>query len=248
MSCTFDHGEAFRRTKILLGENEVDTLRDRKVILFGVGGVGGHAAEALARSGIGHITLVDNDDVAMSNLNRQAVARVSTIGRAKVEVMKDIIADINPECEVTAIRSFLLPENVGDFRLEDYDYILDAIDTISAKICLAVQAQEKDIPIISAMGAGNKLDPTAFRVADIYKTNVCPLAKVMRRELKKRNIKHLKVVYSEEEVKRRGGTEPTEEIIKQGSRPAPGSCSFVPSVVGLIMAGEVIKDMTKGLQ
>lgn len=227
---------------MLLGEGEIRTLYDSRVILFGVGGVGGHAAEALARSGIGHITLVDNDTVSMSNLNRQAVARVSTVGRGKVEVMREMIADINPSCEVTALSRFLLPENVEAFRLQEYDYILDAVDTISAKICLAVKAQEYGIPMISAMGAGNKLDPTAFRVADIYKTNVCPLAKVMRRELKKRNVSHLKVVYSEEDVKRRTSDSPDEDV-KQGSRPAPGSCAFVPGVVGLIMAGEAIRDL-----
>lgn len=227
---------------MLLGDEAIRTLHDSRVILFGVGGVGGHAAEALARSGIGHITLVDNDRVSMSNLNRQAVARVSTVGRSKVEVMREMIGDINPSCEVTAVSRFLLPENVEAFRLQEYDYILDAVDTISAKICLAVKAQEYGVPMISAMGAGNKLDPTAFRVTDIYKTNVCPLARVMRRELKKRNVSHLKVVYSEEDVRKRVPCG-SDEDVKQGSRPAPGSCSFVPGVVGLIMAGEAIRDL-----
>lgn len=239
MNC-ISRKERLIRTEMLLGEGSVERLADKKVILFGIGGVGGHAAEAIARSGVGAITLVDHDEVAVSNINRQLVATMDTIGRRKVDVMKERIMAVNPECEVTVRAEFLLPENADSFHLEEYDYVVDAIDTISAKIDLAVRCEQGNIPLISAMGAGNKLDPTAFEVADIYQTSVCPLAKVMRRELKKRNVKHLQVVYSKEEA-----VAPLLlDTAKEGSRPAPGSCAFVPSVVGLIMAGVVIRGLT----
>ena len=233
--------EAFIRSKMLFGEDSIEWLSRKKVIVFGVGGVGGHAAEVLARSGIGEIHLLDHDEVSVTNINRQMVATTKTIGRKKVDVMRERILDINPECKVEIFDMFYLPteEEKDAFVLEGYDYIIDAIDTISAKIDLAVRAQQLGIGIISAMGAGNKVDPTKFEVSDIYKTSVCPLAKVMRRELKNRRIKKLKVVYSKE-IPRKPGII---EAIKEGSRPAPGSCAFVPGVVGMIMAGEVVKDL-----
>lgn len=232
--------QAFVRTEMLLGEGALDKLKTKKVIVFGIGGVGGHAAEALARSGIGYIGLVDHDIVNVSNINRQVVATTKTVGKKKIEVMKERILDINPECEVELFDSFYLPEKAEEFHLTQFDYIIDAIDTITAKIDLAVIAEQMGIGIISAMGAGNKLDPTRFEVADIYKTTVCPLAKVMRRELKKRRIKKLKVVYSKEIA-----LEPAfPEEIKAGIRMAPGSCSFVPAVVGLIMAGVVTRELS----
>lgn len=233
--------EAFIRTAMLLGQQCVEQLKQKKVIIFGIGGVGGHCAEAITRSGVGHICLVDHDEVSVSNINRQIVATTKTIGLKKVDVMKERILEINPECNVTSMPLFYLPENASEFHLEQYDYIVDAIDTITAKIHLAVEAQLLNIQIISSMGAGNKLDPTQFQVANIYETSVCPLAKVMRKELKARNIKNLKVVYSKEEAM----TPCFSEEIKEGKRIAPGSCSFVPSVVGLVMAGEVIKDLCK---
>lgn len=238
-NCIFNRGDAYIRTEMLLGEGTLDILQKKKVILFGVGGVGGHAAEALARSGIGSLTLVDHDDISLSNLNRQMVATINTIGQSKVEVMKKRILEVNPECHVTTRKEFLLPENSEQFNLKEYDYILDAIDTVTAKIELACLSQRFNIPLISAMGAGNKLDPTRFEVTDIFKTSVCPLCKVMRRELKNRGIRHLEVVYSTEEPIK---SLPL-ECAKEGTRPAPGSCSFVPSVVGLIMAGVVVKKL-----
>ena len=213
--------EIFSRTEMLLGAEALKKLAAARVAVFGIGGVGGYTAEALARSGVGAIDLIDPDRVAESNLNRQIYALHSTLGRYKTEVARERINDINPVCKVTEHRIFYLPETPFDFSL--YDYIVDAVDTVSAKIAIAVNAA--GVPVISCMGAGNKLDPTAFKVADVYSTSVCPLARVMRRELKKRGVKALKVVYSEEEP------------IKSGAVPA--SCAFVPSVAGLIIAGEV---------
>lgn len=226
------------RTEILLGKDAIEKLKNSRVIVFGVGGVGGYAVEALARSGVGKIDLVDNDTVSLTNLNRQIVATVDTIGRSKTEVCKERILSINPDCEVNCINMFYLPENSDKFNFADYDYIVDAIDTVSAKISLAENAQRYSVPSISSMGAGNKLDPTRFEVCDIYKTSVCPLARVMRTELRKRSIKSLKVVYSKEPV-----VKPKTELSADEKR-APGSCAFVPSVAGLIIAGEVIKDLT----
>lgn len=239
--------DQFSRTALLLGQKGIDTLQKSSVIVFGVGGVGGYVVEALARSGVGRIDLVDNDEVALTNLNRQIIATHSTIGRPKVEVAKERIHDINPQAKVHTYQTFYLPENANLFDLTQYDYVVDAIDTVSGKIGLIVQAKEANTPIISSMGAGNKLDPTAFRVADIYKTNVCPLAKVMRRELKKRGINHCKVVYSEELPITPVETileDCAEEVPNSKRRQLPGSNAFVPSVVGLIIAGEVINDLT----
>lgn len=246
----------FSRTQLLLGEDAMKKLAGSRVAVFGVGGVGGYVCEALVRSGVGAFDLIDDDKVCMTNLNRQIIATHSTVGKYKTDVMKDRMLDINPDVDVRIHKSFFLPENADEFPFEEYDYIVDAVDTVTAKIELVMKAQELNIPIISSMGAGNKLDASAFRVADIYKTKVCPLAKVMRRELKKRGVKKLKVVYSEEKP-----TRPIEDmssscrnhcICPPGAkhkcterRDIPGSVAFVPSVVGLIIAGEIVKDLTK---
>ena len=221
--------EQFERTGLLLGEEAVDKLNKSKVLIFGVGGVGGYVAEALARSGIGYFTLVDKDTVSESNINRQIIALHSTVGRDKVDVLKERMLDINPDVQVDARKCFFLPENANEFDFSQYDYVVDAVDTVTAKLQIIVQAKDAGVPVISAMGAGNKVCPEKFEVADIYKTEVCPLAKVMRRELKKRGIKKLKVVYSKEEPVYKGRI--------------PGSIAFAPSVAGLIMAGEVVKDI-----
>lgn len=231
--------ERFIRTAAVLGADSIEKLKAARVAVFGVGGVGGHIAEALARAGVGTIELFDRDEISESNINRQIVALHSTIGRDKVEVMKERILDINPDAVVKTHKVFYLPENADDFSLENYDYIADAIDTVSAKIELICRAEALNIPIISAMGAGNKLDPSAFRVADIYKTSVCPLAKVMRRELKLRGVKKCTVVYSKEESVK------PQFFNDEGGKPNVGSLPFVPSVMGLIMAGEIIKNLTK---
>ena len=240
------------RTEILLGAEGVKKLEDATVAIFGIGGVGGFAAEALARSGVGHLELVDHDTVSVSNINRQIVALHSTVGKYKVDVMKDRILDINPEINVVAHKCFYLPQTAGEFDFSKYDYVVDCIDTFTGKLQLVEAAKAAGVPIICSMGAGNKLDPTAFEVADISKTSVCPLAKVMRRELKKRNIKNVKVVYSKEEpveskVQEEILTKQDEDGNKNstGKKRAPGSISFVPSVAGLILAGEVIKDLTR---
>ena len=233
--------EIFKRTELLLGENAVKKLSNCRVAVFGIGGVGGYTAEALARSGVGKLDLIDNDTVSESNINRQIIALHSTVGRAKVDVMKERILDINPDAEVRAYDTFFMPETEGEFDFTLYDYVVDAIDTVTGKIALAVKADKAGTPIISSMGAGNKLDPTAFEVADIYKTSVCPLARVMRRELKQRGIKKLKVVYSKEAPLSPVSDDENEQHRKQ----TPGSTAFVPSVAGLIIAGEVIKDLIK---
>ena len=223
----------FSRTELLLGKEAMGRLSDAKVAIFGIGGVGGYVCEALVRSGVGSFVLVDDDKVCLTNLNRQIIATRKTIGQYKTEVMKERILEINPEANVEIHNCFFLPENADGFPFEEYDYIVDAVDTVTAKIELVMKAQEKGVPVISSMGAGNKLDASQFRVADIYQTKVCPLAKVMRRELKKRGVKKLKVVYSEEEPKR-ADTE---------RKDIPASVAFVPSVAGLIIAGEVVKDL-----
>lgn len=221
----------FSRTEALLGEEAMEKLKKARVAVFGIGGVGGHVVEALVRSGVGAVDIVDSDKVCLSNLNRQIIATESSIGKYKVDVMKERILDINPEAVVNVHKCFYLPETKDEFDFSQYSYVVDAVDTVTAKIQLVMEAEEAGVPIISSMGAGNKLDPTAFQVADIYKTSVCPLAKVMRRELKKRGIKKLKVVYSREQP-----------VVKNA---VPASVAFVPSVVGLIIAGEVIKDLVK---
>jgi len=235
--------EQFVRTEMLLGMETMEKLQNAHVAIFGVGGVGGYVVEALARSGVGMFDLIDNDTVAISNLNRQIIATHSSIGKYKVDVMKDRILDINPKAEVNVYKCFFLPENSKDFDFSQYTYIVDAIDTVTAKIELIVRAKEANVPIISSMGTGNKLDPTKLEVTDIYKTEVCPLARVMRNELKKRGIKKLKVVYSKEQpikVKKDKASQITSENVGR-IKDVPGSVAFVPSVAGLIIAGQVIK-------
>lgn len=230
--------EQFSRSELIFGEEAMERLARSRVAVFGVGGVGGYAVEALARSGIGALDIIDNDTVALTNLNRQIIALHSTIGEYKVDVAARRVLDINPDIKIKAYRTFFTPETADEFDFSEYDYVVDAIDTVTGKIELVMKAQEANVPIICSMGAGNKLDPTAFEVADIYKTSVCPLARVMRNELKKRGVKHLKCVYSKEMPI---SPRPTDEI--SGKRQTPGSCAFVPSVVGLIIAGEVVKQL-----
>ncbi|MGN0321674.1 MAG: ThiF family adenylyltransferase [Oliverpabstia sp.] len=231
----------FSRTELLIGTENMTKLYNARVAVFGIGGVGGYVVEALARSGVGTLDLVDNDQVCLTNLNRQIIATTKTIGQYKVDAAKERILEINPDAVVHVYKTFYLPENKDQFDFRQYDYVVDAIDTVSGKLALAEQAHAAGVPIISSMGAGNKMDPTAFRVADINQTSVCPLAKVMRRELKKRGISRLKVVYSEEKPL---SPYPGVEIDSQEQRrQTPGSNAFVPSVVGLIIAGEVIKDL-----
>lgn len=227
------------RTAILLGEDAPNKLKGKHVAVLGLGGVGSYLVEALARAGVGHLTLIDRDVYTESNLNRQLYALPSTVGKRKTEVAALRVKEIDPSILTDVCDAFVLPETLKELPLSGVDYIADAIDTVSAKIALSVYAKENNIPMISAMGAGNKLDPTAFRVARIKDTRVCPLARVMRNELKKRGIHDLKVVYSEEEPKK------SPLIDEESKKAVPGSCSFVPSVVGLIMAGEIIKDLTR---
>ncbi len=242
--------EWLSRTERLIGKDNTEKLNNARVAVFGIGGVGGFTVEALARSGVGHIELIDHDTVSESNLNRQVVATRDAIGREKVEVMKERILSINPNAEVVVHKCFYLPENKDDFDFTKYTYIVDAVDTVTAKLTIIEEAQNAGVPVISSMGTGNKLDPTAFEVADISKTSVCPLAKVMRRELKKRGISHVKVVYSKEEAITPIEDEYTTQSREQNGEEAigrkkiaPASISFVPSVAGLIIAGEVIKDI-----
>ena len=231
--------EAFVRTAMLLGEAGMARLERARVAVFGIGGVGGHVAEALARSGVGAIDLIDDDVVSVSNLNRQIIALRSTLGQSKVEVAAARIRDINPDCVVTTHRVFFTPETADQFDFTRYDYVADAIDTVAGKVQLIVQAKAAGVPIICAMGAGNKLDPTRFEVADIHDTTVCPLARVMRRECRKRGIEGVKVVYSKEEPVELPPPEP-------GKKPVPGSTAFTPAVAGLILAGEIVKDIAAG--
>ena len=248
--------DQFSRTQLLLGEESMKKLSDMRVAVFGIGGVGGYVCEALVRTGIGHFDLIDDDKVCLTNLNRQIIATRKTVGLYKADVMKERMLEINPNVEVNVYKCFVLPENADEFPFADYDYVIDAVDTVTAKVELVMKCKEMNVPIISSMGAGNKLDASAFKVADIYKTKMCPLAKVMRHEMKKRGVKKLKVVYSEEKP-----TRPIEDmsiscrthcICPPGAqhkcterRDIPGSVAFVPSVAGLIIAGEVIKDLTK---
>lgn len=247
--------EWLSRTNRLIGKENTDILADAHVAVFGIGGVGGFTVEALARSGVGHIELIDHDTVAESNLNRQIIATRDCIGRDKVDVMKERILSINPNADVVVHKCFYLPENKDDFDFTKYTYIVDAVDTVTAKLTIIEEAKKAGVPVISSMGTGNKLDPTAFEVADISKTSVCPLAKVMRRELKKRGISHVKVVYSKEDARTpieddehvpgEDSTTALIESMESGGRKkiAPASIAFVPSVAGLIIAGEVIKDI-----
>ena len=247
----------FSRTQLLLGTEAMEKLKRARVAVFGIGGVGGYVCEALVRSSVGAFDLVDDDKVCLTNLNRQIIATRKTVGKYKVEVMRERILEINPDCDVRVHQCFYLPETADQFNFSDYDYVVDAVDTVTAKVTLVLEAQKAGVPIISCMGAGNKLDPTRFRVADIYKTSGCPLARVMRTALRKRGVKHLKVVYSDEIP-----TRPIEDmsiscrsqcICPPGAkhkcnerRDIPGSTAFVPSVAGLIIAGEVVKDLAKG--
>ncbi len=244
----------FSRTELLLGKEAIKRLSGSRVAVFGIGGVGGYVCEALVRSGVGAFDLVDDDKVCLTNLNRQIIATRKTIGKYKAAVMKERILEINPDADVKIHQCFFLPENADTFAFSEYDYVVDAVDTVTAKIELVLKAQKIGVPVISCMGAGNKLDGSQFRVSDIYKTKMCPLAKVMRRELKKRGVKKLKVVYSEEkpvrplrEISAGGGTSsicPTGAKHKCTERgEIPGSVAFVPSVAGMIIAGEVVKDL-----
>lgn len=237
----------FSRSEIIFGREAMEKLEKSRVAVFGVGGVGGYVVEALVRSGIGAIDIIDNDKVCLTNLNRQIIALHSTVGMYKVDAAKQRILDINPDCKVTKHCVFYTPETADMFDFTQYDYVVDAIDTVTGKLCLIEAAQKCKTPIISSMGAGNKLDPTAFEVTDIYKTSVCPLAKVMRHELKKRGIKRLKVVYSKElpvQPSESAAEDSREEAPGSKRRALPGSNAFVPSAAGLIIAGEVIKDIT----
>ena len=248
--------ERFSRTELLIGKAAVKRLERARVAIFGIGGVGGYAAEALARSGVGGLDLIDDDKICITNVNRQIYALSSTVGKYKVDVAAERIKDINPDCAVKTYKMFYTPENAEELDFKNYDYVIDAVDTVTAKLCIAARAEKAGVPVISSMGAGNKLDPTAFRVADIYNTKVCPLARVMRAECKKRGIKKLKVVYSEEKAIR----PPSGAVISckyncvcpagtvrkcTARRDIPASNAFVPSVVGLIAAAEVVKDLIK---
>ncbi|SEK19475.1 tRNA A37 threonylcarbamoyladenosine dehydratase [Pseudobutyrivibrio ruminis] len=235
----------FSRTELLLGKEAMEGLENKRVAIFGIGGVGGYVCEALVRSGVGHFDLVDNDTVSFTNINRQIIATHSTVGRQKVEVMKERMLDINPNADISIHQCFFLPENANEFPFETYDYVVDAVDTVTAKIEIIMRCKELGVPVISAMGAGNKLDPSRFRVADIYKTTMCPLAKVMRKEMKKRGVKDLKVVFSDEMPVSPIETEDVEPL-NPGKRATPGSIAFAPSAAGLVLASEVIKDLTNG--
>ena len=247
--------DQFTRTRLLLGNEALDKLKGSRVAVFGVGGVGGYVCEALARSGIGSLDIVDDDKVSISNINRQIIATHKSVGKYKVDVMKERILDINPNAKVNTHKCFFLPENADDFPLEEYDYIIDAIDTVSAKLELIKRAKELEIPIISAMGAGNKIHAQKLRISDISKTNVCPLAKVMRKELKKRGINHLKLVFSDEdpiippedlkELCRQEASDTSQEPTRKtpSRRDVPGSIATVPAVAGLLIAEEVIRDL-----
>ena len=236
--------EQFSRTAMVLGEDGLARLQKARVAVFGLGGVGGYVVEALARAGIGQLDLIDKDTVSRSNLNRQILATHETIGMEKTQAARLRVAAINPECQVCTHSLFYLPDTADALDLEVYDYIVDAVDTVTAKLTLIQRAMEAGVPIISSMGTGNKLDASAFQVADISKTSGCPLARIMRKELGKRGIRHLKVVYSQEEPRKPTGWE--EEAAAQGKRQIPGSLSFVPGTAGLILAGEVIKDIALG--
>lgn len=235
--------DQFSRTRLLYGDDAVKKFSSSRVAVFGIGGVGGHVTEALVRSGIGAIDIIDNDTVSVTNINRQIIATLETVGKYKVDVMQDRIKTLNPDCKVTKHRTFFLPENAGEFDFGDYDYVVDAIDTVSGKLAIVKKAYESGVPVISSMGAGNKLDPTAFEVSDIYKTSVCPLARVMRKLCRENGIKKLKVVYSKEEALTPKQTENDDEITNK--RQTPGSNAIVPAAAGLIIASEVLKDLSE---
>ena len=234
----------FSRTELLLGHSAMEELKNKKVAIFGIGGVGGYVCEALVRSGVGHFEIIDNDDVSLTNINRQIIATHSTVGRLKVAVMKERMLDINPEVDVVARQCFYLPDNADEFDFTGYDYVVDAVDTVTAKLSIICRCKELGVPVISSMGTGNKLNPAAFEIADIYDTTMCPLAKVMRKELKKRDIDSLKVVYSKEKPVEQASDVTEVEEPSDGRRSIPGSTAFCPPVAGLILASEVIKDLT----
>ena len=238
--------EEFSRTQLLYGAAAMEQLSSCRVAVFGVGGVGGYVVEALVRSGIGALDLIDNDKVCLSNLNRQIIATHQTVGRYKVDVAEERAKDINPDCNIRTFKTFYLPETQDQFDFSDYDYVVDAIDTVTGKLTIIENAKKAGVPVISSMGAGNKIHPVGFEVADIYDTSVCPLAKVMRRECKKRGIKSLKVVYSKEPPISPLEGEQVDEVVTR--RSTPGSTAFVPSVVGLIIAGEIVNDLVCHLQ
>ena len=235
--------DQFSRTELLLGREGMERLARARVAVFGLGGVGGSAVEALARSGVGKLELVDSDRLSLTNLNRQILATHRTLGQFKADAARERVLDINPEAEVRARRVFYGPDTAGDFDFSQYDYVVDAIDTVTGKLALIERAQAAGTRIISCMGAGNKLDPTAFQVADIWETSVCPLARVMRKELKKRGVRHLKVVYSREIPRSPEGALYQESLEGEVRRQVPGSAAFVPTAAGLILAGEVVKDL-----
>lgn len=235
--------DRFSRTEMIFGHEAMKRLSEARVAVFGIGGVGGYVVEALARSGIGELDLIDNDTVSVSNINRQIIALESTVGMYKTDAAKARIADINPDCKVNVYRTFFMPDTSSQFDFSLYDYVIDAIDTVTGKIEIIMKAQSAGVPVISSMGAGNKTDPTSFKVADIYSTSVCPLARAMRQQLKKRGVKKLKVVYSTEQSVTPQTDVSLNEEIPSGRRSVPGSNAFVPSVAGLIIAGEVIKDI-----
>lgn len=242
--------DQFARTRLLFGSDAPSILAHKHVAVFGIGGVGGHAAEALVRTGVGHIDIIDYDTVDISNINRQIIATHSTIGQLKVDIMEQRLLDINPRCHITKHACFYLPETANRFNLQDYDYIIDAVDTITAKIHLIMQAREARVPLISAMGAGNKIDPTAIRIADIYETSTCPLARIMRKELRKRGVEALKVAYSLEAPLKPILSSNSHDVASDSSpsnssRSTPGSNAFVPAAMGLALAAEVIKDLLK---
>ena len=233
--------DQFARTRMLYGDDAVEKFRKSRVAVFGIGGVGGHVVEALVRSGIGTIDIIDNDTVSVTNINRQLIATHESVGKLKVDVMDEHIRSINPDCKVNKYNVFLLPENIGDFDFSEYDYVVDAIDTVSGKLSIVKTAYELNVPVISSMGAGNKLDPTAFEITDINKTSVCPLARVMRKLCRDNGIKKLKVIYSKEEARTPFEIKDNDEV--SGKRQTPGSNAIVPAVAGLIIASEVLKDL-----
>ena len=237
--------EPFSRTGLLLGKEGMDKLKNARVAVFGLGGVGGYVVEALARSGVGTLELIDHDTVSITNINRQILATHSTVGKSKAEAAKARVLDINPHCQAIARELFFLPDTADQFDFSAYSYVVDAIDTVTGKLALVTAAQAAGVPIISCMGTGNKLDPTRFQIADISKTSVCPLARIMRKECAKRGIKHLKVLFSTEDPIPSDPSAITDEELPEGRRALPGSVAFVPSVAGLMIAGEVIKDLTK---
>lgn len=232
--------ETLERTALIYGKDNLEQLENKTVMVIGLGGVGGYVVEALTRMGIGHFILIDHDVISLSNINRQLIATYITVGKKKVEAMKERMQMINPMVEVQTIDQFILPENIDSLEFSDVDYIVDAIDCVTAKIAIILKAKEKNIPIISSMGTGNKVDPSLLRIADIYKTSMCPLAKVMRHELKKREIKKLKVLFSLEE--------PRKNFIEDGKKRAPGSTPFVPPCAGLMIASEVTKDLIEQIE